>query len=247
MANSGPGVLILSSYTSPVIERAGSEQRQVQLTMSTGGDCQALSLGSPWTSVSALQCYLVCTDRFPDTCQSVVYNADTQSCTPGSTAFGRIETISSAIPSATSNDSVYYLSQPVPTCNTGLGFALYDVCGTSACLSLSASARTYTKAVDACDGMGSNLFRGYSEAKFALFWYVSLNTNQDTWIGLTDIASEGQFVWDNGDPLTAWQYGYIWMPFAGIPDNAYNDEHCVETKHQAWHGYRMLDIKILHL
>ena len=208
----------------------------MKLTRSSGAQCQTLPLGSQWTAVSPIECILLCTARFPDTCQSVVYNADTQSCTPGSTAFGRIETLPSAIPSVSSNHIVYYLSQPVPTCNTDLGFALYDVCGTSACLSLSAHELNYTAAVAACEGMGSTIFIGDTEARFSLFWYVSLNfINSDTWIGLTDIDLEGHFVWENGNSLSTWQENYLWRRF-DQPDNDGGDEHCVEARHYHWPG-----------
>ena len=207
------------------------------LTSGTGSDCQTSPLGAPWTSVCSIECYLTCVDQFPDSCHSVVYNPDTLACTPGSTAFGPIETLPSSIPDANSSDAIYYLKQPVPACNANLGFAIYDVCGTSACLYFSTSELNYADSVDACANMGSTLFIAETETRFSLIWYVSLIVlNQDTWLGLTDIAEEGQFVWENGNPLSTWQYEYIWLQFASIPDNYRGDEHCVEAKHRGWPG-----------
>ncbi|KAK3756296.1 hypothetical protein RRG08_064782 [Elysia crispata] len=224
---------------SQVLRGASTGQREVRLKKSTGSDCQTLPLGAPWTSVSAIECYLTCVDQFPDSCHSVVYNPDTLACTPGSTAFGPIETLPSSIPGANSNDAIYYLKQPVPACNASLGFALYDVCGTSACLYLSISELNYADAVNACANMNSTLFIAETEARFSLIWYVSLNVlNQDTWLGLTDIAIEGHFVWENGNPLSTWQSGYVWTNSLGriSPDNAVGCEHCVETVHHLWPG-----------
>ena len=107
-----------------VLKLTVSEQRQMYLTSATGSDCQTLPLGAPWTSVSAIECYLTCVDQFPDSCHSVVYNPDTLACTPGSTAFGSIETLPSSIPDANSSDAIYYLKQPVPACNASLVFFL---------------------------------------------------------------------------------------------------------------------------
>ncbi|RUS70181.1 hypothetical protein EGW08_022054 [Elysia chlorotica] len=211
--------------------------RTSYITESTGGECQTLQLAESWTSDTVLSCYVACRHKFPDTCQSVTYNPHTLSCTPGSTAFGPIDTLPSTIPDANSTDAIYVLNQPVPACNAGLGFAVYDVCGTSACLFIAAFPLTYADAAQTCADMGARLFIADSEARFSLFWEVSLNVlNQDTWVGLTDIAEEGQFVWENGNPLSTWQDTYLWMPFAGIPDNWLNGEHCVEAKHATWPG-----------
>ncbi|KAK3756297.1 hypothetical protein RRG08_064783 [Elysia crispata] len=220
-----------------MLRGASTEQREVRLKKSTGSDCQTLPLGAPWTSVSAIECYLTCVDQFPDSCHSVVYNPDTLACTPGSTAFGPIETLPSSIPDANSNDAIYYLKQPVPACNANLGFALYDVCGTSACLYLSTSELNYTDAVQACADMDSILFIADTDARYSLFWYVGLNyLIQDTWVGLSDIAEEGKFVWENGNTLSARQASYAWSRYFSQPDNAGGNENCVEARHLVWPG-----------
>ena len=220
---------------SSVLKDASSEPREFKLTGTTGAECQTLQLGSSWTSASLVECYLVCTKRFPDACQSVVYNSGTRSCTPGSTAFGPIENLGAAIPSHNSNDAIYYRSQPVPTCNTGLGFSLYTVCGTSACLSLSTSGLSYYDAVDECTQLTSSLFSAESEARFSLFWYVSLNKlNRNTWLGLSDRIQEGKYIWENGNPLSTWQDRYIWRQPAEPNGGGY--ENCIEAKHWTWPG-----------
>ena len=212
-----------------MLRGANTEQREVRLKKSTGSHCQSLALTTPWISLSPVECYLFCLDQFPDSCHSVVYNPDTLACTPGSTAFGPIKTLPSSIPDANSSDAIYYLKQPVPTCNANLGFTLYDVCGTSACLYLSTSELNYNDSVHACANMNSILFKADTEARFALIWYVSLHVlNQDTWLGLTDIAVKGHFVRENEKLLRTWQSKYVW--FSESSDNFDDADHCVQTK-----------------
>ncbi|RUS73161.1 hypothetical protein EGW08_019083 [Elysia chlorotica] len=228
------GFILLINLVICIVKSTNGEPtyRTSYITESTGSECQTLQLDEPWTSPTVFSCYLACKQKFPGTCQSVTYNPDTLSCTPGSTAFGPIETLPSTIPDANSTDAIYFLNQPVPACNASLGFAVYDVCGTSACLHLSAVSLNYADAVQACADMGATLFVADSDARFSLFWEVSLNVlNQDTWLGLTDIAKEGQFVWDNGNLLSTWQGTYLWAP--GVWGDG---EDCAEAKHAGWPG-----------
>ncbi|GFS21886.1 CD209 antigen [Elysia marginata] len=77
--------------------------------------------------------------------------------------------------------------------------------------------------------MGSRLFIANTIARFSVFKTVTMdNAKSYAWIGLTDIDDEGNFVWDNGEPLSDEQAQYIWIP--GQP----NDDHgqdCARLKH----------------
>ena len=179
--------------------------------------------------------------RYQDTCQSIVYNLETATCTPGSVAFGPVSKLPAAIPDEHSDDLIFYAIQPIPACDTTDGFAIYDVCGTTACLYTSTSLATYEEAVANCSQMNSRLYIGNTLVKFSVFWHVSLNyINDFTFLGLTDVAEEGKFVWDNGEPLTAEQGTYVWDN--SQPD-AHGDEDCVEARHgEGWDPYGLNDI-----
>ena len=176
-----------------------------------------------------------CMFLYPDTCQSVVYNTDNQMCTPGSVAFGPLENVDTSIPVTSSNDMIFYTQQPIPPCDTNGNFALYDVCGTTACLYLSTSQAKYHDAISICNGMNSSIFLGNTLARFSVFWNVSLSyRNNDTWIGLTDLAVEDKFVWENGEPLSDQLAWWIFCP--GQPNSWTLDENCAEAKHGGWPG-----------
>ena len=216
---------------------ASGDQRESYLTQSTGGyDCQTLQIGEPWTSGSPVECYAECMVRFPDSCQSIVYNAATKNCRPGSVAFGLLKTIDTSIPGTGSvNEIIYFARQPVPPCDSTEGFALYDVCGTTACLYLSTDKTVYSSAVANCSQLDARLFVANTMIRFSLFWHVSLHyLGDDTLLGLTDIAEEGKFVWANGEPLSSEQDKYIWAP--GMPNNRGGNEHCAQARHGGWSG-----------
>ena len=163
-----------------------------------------MQLGESWISHSPITCQRECMSRYSENCQSVVYNSQTRNCTPGSIAFGPIEKVATSIPETGSSDKLYYMRQPIPSCNTSNSFALYDVCGTSACLYLSTSrANNFGNARTLCRQMNSRLFVGTTMAKFSLFWYTTKTyINANTLIGLQDFKVEGNFVWENGEPLS---------------------------------------------
>ena len=210
---------------------ASSEVRQFFLKQASGQDCQTLQLGESWISQSPITCQRECMSRYSENCQAVVYNGQIGNCRPGSIAFGPIEKVTTSIPESGSSDKLYYVRQPIPPCNTSNNFALYDVCGTSACLYLSTSvADNYSHARLLCSQMNSRLFVGNTMAKFSMFWYTTKTyMNVNTYIGLQDIDVEGNFVWENGEPLSDEQYQYIWLPEE--PNNIGGDQNCAVIQH----------------
>ena len=113
-------------------------QRQAHLERSTGKHCQTFKIGHPWTSDSPFTCFLLCMARFSENCQRIVYDAFTQTCTPGSAAFRPLKRVTTSIPTGESGDEIYFARQPLPTCDTSRGsFSVYQECGTTVCLALS--------------------------------------------------------------------------------------------------------------
>ncbi|NUN14146.1 MAG: CotH kinase family protein [Myxococcales bacterium] len=82
------------------------------------------------------------------------------------------------------------------------------------------TAATQAAAQTSCVALGGGLvvLESAQEAQ----WLNSQMGGQSYWIGLTDIAVEGKFVWNNGAPVTYTN----WAP--GEPNNA-NNEDCVQT------------------
>ena len=155
---------------------------------------------------------------------------------PGITAFWPLDPLTLSIPGNNSNASVLSVKTvPTPQCNADLGFVLYEMCGTSACLYPSDKPEPYQSAIDDCIARNSSIFVADSPHKFALFWNVSLNVIKDsTFLGLTDSQTEGFFVWANGEPVTSEQEAYIWA--AGQPDMKKPEDDCAEARHLNWPG-----------
>lgn len=206
-----------------------SLQREYHLTQATWQDCQTLQLGDLWSAASVVACFAECRARFPESCQSVVYNENTKNCRFGSPAFGPILTISTSIPEADSTDAIFYAKQPVPPCDPVDDFTIHNVCGTSACIYISTEIADYTGAKAHCTAINSNLYVGNSRAKYALFWYTNQNyVNASVLIGLTDLDVENTFKWANGDVLSEEEAQYIWAN--NQPDDYNGNEDCVEAR-----------------
>ena len=189
-----------------------------------------MQIGEQWKSSSHISCYMECMLFYPDTCQSIVYNAATLNCRPGSAAFRSIPKVVTSIPEANSNDIILYAKQPVPPCNANGNFALYEICGTTFCLNLVDSSEEYNNARASCDQKNSRLFIADTMVRFSVFWHISrekMSFEADVWVGLNDIATEGTFVWDDGEPLSDEMNQYIWDD--GQPNNNGNED-CAEVR-----------------
>ena len=83
--------------------------------------------------------------------------------------------------------------------------------------------------------MNSSIFTGDTLARFSVFWKVSLKyLNDDTWIGLTDLAVQDRFVWENGELLNDQLALWIFRP--GYPNKSKKNENCAEARHGGWPG-----------
>ncbi|KAK7898683.1 hypothetical protein WMY93_019536 [Mugilogobius chulae] len=93
---------------------------------------------------------------------------------------------------------------------------------------------TWADAEQHCVSQGANLVSIHSpeENKFVSTLIQNYDhTQQQTWIGLTELHKETFWVWSDGCPVafTMWNEGQ--------PDNTHGDEHCGEMNwggHQQW-------------
>jgi hypothetical protein len=89
------------------------------------------------------------------------------------------------------------------------------------CLVMFTTPATYVDAKAACAAIDAHLaYLENSEIDAAAETFVG---SADTFIGLTDLAAEGQFVWDDGTPatFTNWHTG---EPNNGGPDATYQED-----------------------
>ena len=217
-------------FLSPPVLRATSEVRQKYLTRSTDY-CQTLPLGEPWKSVAPSLCFMQCMILFPDTCQSIIYNAQTQTCTPGSVAQAPLQTIPTLIPQNDSeHDELYYAKQLVPPC-TNPYFRIHEVCGSSVCVPSIFPYGNYSEAIEECSQINSSLIVADTMVKFAHFMHINqIDLQSKAWLGLTDLDGDGTFVWADGTPLTAEQHQYIWCVTDYEPNRELGVENCVHSK-----------------
>ncbi|GFO40567.1 C-type lectin [Plakobranchus ocellatus] len=217
--------------TKDIVLVIGDTRRDAYLTKDDSGTCQTEQLADAWMSPTTATCFSDCLTTFPDSCGSMVYNEATKACTPGSIAFAKIDTFQESIPKTSSNDTLFYITSPIPACNTSNGFALFTLCGSTVCLYLSTSNLQFDDAEQFCADINSDLFIANTWARFSLFWNVSLTyLGQDTFLWLKRDSAENQFVWGNGEPLSDELNEHIWQE--GQPNNWNgNGEYCVEAKH----------------
>ncbi|XP_072035415.1 lectin-like isoform X2 [Amphiura filiformis] len=70
-----------------------------------------------------------------------------------------------------------------------------------------------------CEGRGAGLASIHSSEENE---FITTLTGGNVWIGLDDVAAEGDFTWTDGSLLNFTNWG------SNQPDNADNDEHCVD-------------------
>ncbi|KAI8502490.1 hypothetical protein Bbelb_200780 [Branchiostoma belcheri] len=82
---------------------------------------------------------------------------------------------------------------------------------------------TYIRARALCEVEGAKLVmpKDQETHDFIVRYRNQFNPNKDLWIGLNDIKTEGNFVWEDGTPLGNFNR---WLP--GQPNNVGNMQHC---------------------
>ncbi|XP_059145260.1 collectin-10-like [Physella acuta] len=84
----------------------------------------------------------------------------------------------------------------------------------------------FTSARDDCRAKGAHLYTPKTQEKLDLFISISRPLNTNIWIGMNDIATAYEFIWDDDGSI------YTGMPnvfIKGDPNNLNNRQRCVCT------------------
>ncbi|XP_035696435.1 perlucin-like protein [Branchiostoma floridae] len=108
------------------------------------------------------------------------------------------------------------------------------------CFSFSTDTKNYAGARSACQAAGGHLAMPKDQATNDILrnQLTRYPSGSDAWFGLTDLAQEGTFVWEDGTPLTGWSNWYPGEPNGG------SAESCAH-----WHGsygYKWNDRRCSH-
>ncbi len=92
----------------------------------------------------------------------------------------------------------------------------------------------YANAVSDCQARGAKLFEPKSRTINDAV--ANLMGGNRFWIGLTDLASEGNFVYESNGQSPSYTY---WLTLGSTPqpDNANNNENCVHVRPDDNHGW----------
>ena len=152
-------------------------------------------------------------NRYSSQCQTIMFNWETGLCTPGS--FLRSDTLGASLaPTSTEGD----LFAP-SACDRSNGFQYVTSGSSSACFLVPTSKMKYSDARNHCLKLGAHLFVARSMEK------VNLLPHGTYLLGLTDIAQENVFVWeDNGEAISA---NFRNLLFRLSEPNNSNNEDCV--------------------
>ncbi|KAK6174799.1 hypothetical protein SNE40_013377 [Patella caerulea] len=92
------------------------------------------------------------------------------------------------------------------------------------CVDMSTYKRTWPEARAVCNDTGGRLLI-MTSVELSLKWEpIKDMTTNEFWIGGSDEAEEGTWVWLDGSGVT----GSGWVP--GQPDNYFGNEHCLQLK-----------------
>ncbi|CAG5135932.1 unnamed protein product [Candidula unifasciata] len=145
-------------------------------------------------------------------CFGITYNTSTEACTPN---------VSNII---SPGQELFY---HIRVCNEAMGFQLYTSGSLAQCFYISNEVINFTSAREICEARNSRMFMVKSSEKLDLLrLMVRTITQSQTWVGLTDIATEGNFVWADGESTANVSLPIPWDE--GQPDDADNEEDCVE-------------------
>ncbi|RUS76397.1 hypothetical protein EGW08_015848 [Elysia chlorotica] len=197
-----------------LVVSAASLKRQMLFKVVTSSNMGTEQLASAWTVHSLAACGTTCRSRYGSQCQTFMYNSITGRCTPGS--FLKYGTLGAALAPSSTDGNLYAPS----SCDTSGGFRLVTSGTLSACIMVSDVAMYYLEALEFCLSVGAHLFVGRTMQKINM-----LPHGIRLYIGLTDLASEGTFIWqDTGDAITPALKKQLFD--SGQPDNN-NNEDCV--------------------
>ncbi|KAI8772763.1 CD209 antigen protein 2 [Biomphalaria glabrata] len=151
-------------------------------------------------------------------CFSFSFNELTSECTLGSWVYP------SSVGNLRSGNEVIYTSAApcYPSSNTS-----FLSNGTeSVCVWISSNRTTYTQSAAFCRGIGMNLYTPKSLPKLYIIKTVAETLQEDVWVGLNDVSSENNFVWeDDQSSLNLTLRTLLFAP--GQPNTNSTQEDCV--------------------
>ncbi|RUS81656.1 hypothetical protein EGW08_010573 [Elysia chlorotica] len=180
-------------------------------------ECTKSQLSLPWTAQNEVSCIAQCKSRHQDECRNVVFNPQSDTCTP-------VHPTPTDQPGLTSAPGDVLYSQGdgrVLDCDTAAGFRLFQKCGAAACLLPVLIGDGYISARSDCTSRGALMFAPDSAERFALLQaVVAANASFHTymWVGLTKFGGVNSWSWESGRNADNDLYKlYMWA--SGQPDN----------------------------
>ncbi|RUS88639.1 hypothetical protein EGW08_003598 [Elysia chlorotica] len=129
-------------------------------------------------------CGYFCMDSYPE-CKSYIYNTADDTCHMDTTPLGLANI------SLTSRTYVY------AACDTSKGFRMFNVNNMTPCVTEILPKQTYNDAKKSCQDKGGYLVSAKTSPKLQfLVKLIKTTYSGDMWLGLTDNAVEGEFIWD---------------------------------------------------
>ena len=116
-------------------------------------------------------------------------------------------------------------------CNLNDGWKMFN----SHCYKFVQTRKNWSDAKNYCNGLSSYLVTIHSQAEKDFVASLTRNYARRTWLGFSDVASEGVWVWEDGKPwgsYTAWvsgepnDYGYGEDCGERYGSNLWNDNDC---------------------
>ncbi|RUS68647.1 hypothetical protein EGW08_023591 [Elysia chlorotica] len=174
-----------------------------------------------WSGIpTVLECAHLTVRGYPQA-RGYLYHGVSGSCTP------LLWLESPTKPSArevTAEEGTLYLSG---ICGNGFTLHEYGLVGDLACLRDSVSTATYKVATRTCASWGGHLASVKTSAKLDLI--ANISSGESRWIGLDDIDTEGQHIWQSdGSMLTSAEQEAVF--FDSEPNDANGAEDCVQFR-----------------
>ncbi|KAK3765627.1 hypothetical protein RRG08_021306 [Elysia crispata] len=192
----------------------GAALVQRTYTKVTGSSYGSDRLGSVGSGLSLSECGLYCWSRYPNECETIIYNSATGLCTAGSAL--KSGAAGAAVAPNSAEGELFALF----ACDASNGFQYVSSGSESACIMASNFTLNFYDAVQYCLNMDASLFVAPVFEKLQLLPHGHRYT-----IGLTDITTENTFVWqDTGEAINSKYRLQFFAP--GDPNNADGQEHC---------------------
>ncbi|XP_059174523.1 uncharacterized protein LOC131954777 [Physella acuta] len=202
--------LLLSTISLILLIPADCSLSVTSYQLMTDASYGASSLGPSWTSGTALACVRTCLLLY-GACYSFVYNSG--QCTPGSKL-----TYGTSRPA--SGGKFYYTDY----CDTTRGYRLYVYKSVVQCLYVTNTSGTFDQGRVDCAARDGRVMMAKTIDKFNLFLSIAKNVFKTfTFLGLSDLVTEGTFLWEDGEPLNDTYKTQIFLPGEPNADTSLSD------------------------